>query len=74
VRKVVDGIRAHHIPVVFSESTISDKPMRQVAKETGARFGGLLYVDSLTLEDGPAPTYLRLLEVNAETILKGFQP
>jgi manganese/iron transport system substrate-binding protein len=72
VQKVIDGVRANRIPVVFSESTVSDKPARQVAKESGARYGGVLYVDSLTDEKGPAPTYLRLLEHNAETIVKGF--
>ncbi len=72
VQKVIDGVRANKIPVVFSESTVSDKPARQVAKETGARYGGVLYVDSLTDAKGPAPTYLRLLEHNAETIVKGF--
>lgn len=73
VRSVVDRVREHKIPVVFSESTISDKPMKQVAKETKARFGGVLYVDSLTGADGPAPTYLKLLETNAATIVNGFQ-
>jgi len=72
VRAVVDGVRKNNIPVVFSESTISDKAMLQVAKETGAKYGGVLYVDSLTSGDGPAPTYLKLLEYNAETIVKGF--
>lgn len=72
VQKVIDGVRQHKIPVVFSESTISDKPARQVAKETGARYGGLLYVDSLTDARGPAPTYLQLMEYNAKTIVKGF--
>jgi len=72
VRKVIDGVRANHIPVVFSESTVSDKPARQVAKETGARYGGVLYVDSLTDASGPAPTYLKLMEYNARTIVKGF--
>jgi manganese/iron transport system substrate-binding protein len=72
VRKVIDGVRAHKIPVVFSESTVSDKPARQVARETGARYGGVLYVDSLTGPDGPAPTYLRLMEYNAHTIVQGF--
>ncbi len=72
VRSVIDGVRANRIPVIFSESTVSDKPARQVAKETGARYGGVLYVDSLTAGDGPAPTYLKLLESNAETIVKGF--
>lgn len=72
VRSVIDGVRANRIPVIFSESTVSDKPARQVAKETGARYGGVLYVDSLTTAEGPAPTYLKLLESNAETIVKGF--
>lgn len=72
VRAVIDAVRRHRVPVVFSESTVSDKPMRQVAKETGARYGGVLYVDSLTDADGPAPTYLKLLEHNANTIVKGF--
>jgi manganese/iron transport system substrate-binding protein len=72
VRSVIDGVRANRIPVIFSESTVSDKPARQVAKETGALYGGVLYVDSLTAADGPAPTYLKLLESNAETIVKGF--
>ena len=72
VQKVIETIRANRIPVAFSESTISDKPMRQVVNETGARYGGVLYVDSLTAEDGDAPTYLELLEYNADTIVKGF--
>jgi manganese/iron transport system substrate-binding protein len=72
VQKVIDGVRRNRIPVVFSESTISDKPAKQVAAETGARYGGVLYVDSLTPPSGPAPTYLRLMEYNAKTIVKGF--
>lgn len=72
VRKVIDSVRANQVPVVFSESTVSDKPMRQVAKETGARYGGVLYVDSLSDAQGPVPSYLRLLEHDVETIVKGL--
>jgi manganese/iron transport system substrate-binding protein len=72
VQKVIDGVRKNKIPVVFSESTVSDKPAKQVAGETGTRYGGVLYVDSLTPPNGPAPTYLRLMEYNAQTIVKGF--
>ena len=74
VRQVIDRVREHQIPVVFSESTVSDKPARQVAQETGARYGGVLFVDSLTEASGPAPTYLKLLEANADTLVKGFLP
>ncbi len=58
--KVIDTVRKYNIPVVFSESTISDKPARQVSKETGAKYGGVLYVDSLSTADGPVPTYIDL--------------
>lgn len=72
VRRVIDTVRQEKIPVLFSESTISDRPARQVAKETGARYGGVLYVDSLSGPSGAVPTYLKLLEVTVETIAKGF--
>ena len=72
VRHVIDQVREHKIPVVFSESTVSDKPARQVSRETGARYGGVLYVDSLTDAKGPAPTYLALLQTNANTIVNAF--
>jgi manganese/iron transport system substrate-binding protein len=58
---------------VFSESTISDKPARSVASETGARYGGTLCVDSLSDARGPAPTDLKLLETTVESIAKGFR-
>lgn len=72
VRSVIDGVRANNIPVVFCESTVSTKPAEQVARETGARFGGVLYVDSLSEEGGPVPTYLDLLRVTSETIANGL--
>ncbi|AKE59748.1 metal ABC transporter substrate-binding protein [Citrobacter farmeri] len=72
VRKVIDAIRQHQIPTVFSESTVSDKPARQVARESGAHYGGVLYVDSLSAADGPVPTYLDLLRVTTETIVSGI--
>jgi|SRR5680860_891818 len=73
VRKVIELVRDNDIPVVFSESTISDRAAKQVASETGARYGGVLYVDSLSAADGPVPTYLDLLRVTVETIAKGFE-
>ena len=72
VRKVIDLVRKNKIPVVFSESTISDRAAKQVARESGARYGGVLYVDSLSAANGPVPTYLDLLNVTVETIAKGF--
>ena len=74
VRKVIDLVRENDIPAVFSESTIPSDAARQVARETGARYGGVLYVDSLTESDGPAPTYLDLLRLTTSTIAEGLKP
>ncbi|WP_068300431.1 metal ABC transporter substrate-binding protein [Pararhodobacter sp. CCB-MM2] len=72
VRQVIDGVREHQIPVVFCESTVNTAPAEQVARETGARYGGVLYVDSLSTADGPVPTYLDLLRVTATTVVDGL--
>ncbi|RUM96284.1 metal ABC transporter substrate-binding protein [Pseudaminobacter arsenicus] len=72
VRKVIDAVNAHNIPAVFSESTVSAAPAEQVARETGAKYGGVLYVDSLSDAGGPVPTYLDLLRVTTETITKAL--
>jgi manganese/iron transport system substrate-binding protein len=74
VQAVIDGVREHQIPAVFCESTVASDPAEQVARETGAAFGGVLYVDSLSDGDGPVPTYLDLLKVTTETIAKGLTP
>ena len=73
VRKVIETVKANNIPVVFSESTISPKPAKQVAKESGAKYGGVLYVDSLSNKNGPVPTYIDLLNTTVSTIAKGFE-
>ncbi|MGP9694840.1 metal ABC transporter substrate-binding protein [Brachybacterium sp. AOP25-B2-12] len=72
ISAVIDTVRAEGIPAVFCESTVSDAPMQQVVGATGARFGGTLYVDSLSASDGPVPTYLDLLRHDADTIVAGL--
>lgn len=72
VRKVVETVKHNDVPVIFSESTISDRPARQVANETNIHYGGVLYVDSLSKKNGPVPTYLDLLTVTTSTIIKGL--
>lgn len=72
VRTVIDEVRANKIPVVFCESTVNTAPAKQVARETGAQYGGVLYVDSLSEPDGPVPSYLDLLVVTTRTVADGL--
>jgi len=73
IEKVIEVVKAKQIPTVFCESTVSDKAMQEVVKETGAKYGGVFYVDSLSPPDGLTPTYLKLLEYNVNTLIKGLQ-
>jgi manganese transport system substrate-binding protein len=72
IASVVDTVRERNVPAVFCESTVSDKAQRQVARESGATFGGILYVDSLSDTNGPVPTYEALLRRDAEAIVDGL--
>jgi manganese transport system substrate-binding protein len=72
VKAVIEKVKAKDVPTIFCESTVSDEGQKQVAKTTGARFGGNLYVDSLSTEEGPVPTFIELLEYDARTIAKGL--
>lgn len=65
----IDFVRANAVPAVFCESTVSDAPMQQVVGATGAKFGGTLYVDSLSEADGPVPTYLDMIRHDTTVIL-----
>lgn len=68
IARTIAFVQENDVPAVFCESTVSDKPMQQVVEATGATFGGTLYVDSLSEEGGPVPTYLDLIRHDAETI------
>jgi manganese transport system substrate-binding protein len=73
IERVINTVKANQIPAVFCESTVNDKAQRQVAKETKAKFGGVFFVDSLSPPEGPASTYLKLLEHNITTLIQGLK-
>lgn len=72
VQSVIDQVKQNDVPAVFCESTVSDEGQKAVARATDAAFGGNLYVDSLSTADGPVPTFLQLLEYDAQTITAGL--
>ncbi|UNB56363.1 metal ABC transporter substrate-binding protein [Mycolicibacterium sp. YH-1] len=68
IASTIEFVNANDVPAVFCESTVSDAPMQRVVEATGARFGGVLFVDSLSAADGPVPTYLDLIRHDATTV------
>lgn len=72
IARIIDVVKEKKIPAVFCESTIEPRIQEEIVQATGAKMGGVLYVDSLSTEDGPAPTYLALLSVTVNNIIKGL--
>ncbi|WP_104173306.1 metal ABC transporter substrate-binding protein [Arthrobacter sp. Y81] len=72
IARAIEFVKANKVPAVFCESTVSDAPMRQVEGATGAKFGGVLYVDSLSEADGPVPTYLDLIRHDSKIITEAL--
>ena len=68
----IEFVKENNVPSVFCESTVSNAPMMQVVKATGAEYGGTLYVDSLSEENGPVPTYLDLIRHDTKVIIDGL--
>jgi len=72
VARVIETVREKQIPAVFCESTVEPRILQEVIAATDTRLGGVLYVDSLSPADGPAATYIDLLEHTADTIISGL--
>jgi len=72
IAATIEFVRDNDVPAVFCESTVSDAAMQQVVEATGARFGGTLYVDSLSAPDGPVPTYLDLIRYDADLVVEAL--
>ena len=72
VAKIIEAVKSNSIPAIFCESTVEPRIQLEVVAATETRFGGTLYVDSLSPADGPASTYLKLLQHTADTIISGL--
>jgi zinc/manganese transport system substrate-binding protein len=46
--------------------------MEEIARETGAKLGPPLYSDALSEPDGPAPSYIRMVEYNTTALREGM--
>jgi manganese transport system substrate-binding protein len=72
VAKIIEVVKEKQVPAVFCESTVEPRIQQEVVAATGARLGGVLFVDSLSDEAGPASSYLELLKHTVNTIISGL--
>jgi zinc/manganese transport system substrate-binding protein len=64
VAAIVSQIKKQKVAGVFLENVTDPRLVQQIARESGAKVGGVLYSDALTGEKGEAPTYIDLIRHN----------
>ncbi len=65
---LIRQIREERVAGIFIENMSDPRLMETVARETGVPIGGVLYSDALSPADGPAATYLELIQHNLEAL------
>ncbi len=68
VAKLIDQVRADKASALFVENISDPRLVNQISAETGIKVGGALYSDALSAADGPAGTYIEMMQHNVETI------
>ncbi|MBN9241429.1 MAG: metal ABC transporter substrate-binding protein [Mesorhizobium sp.] len=68
VAKLVKQIRQDKAAAIFVENMTNPRMVEQIAAETGITVGGALYSDALSGPDGPAATYIDMMQNNVRQI------
>jgi len=74
IAAIIGQVKKDRVPAVFLENITDDRLVRRIAEETGAKLGGTLFSDSLTGENGLAPTYIALVRHNIKALTSALGP
>jgi len=69
---LIRQIRREDIKALFLENVSDPRLIETLARETGTSPGPPLYSDALSRPEGPAPTYIRMIEYNTAALKAGM--
>jgi zinc/manganese transport system substrate-binding protein len=70
---LIDTVKRTHAPAIFLDASENTNLADQIASATGARVVTDLYVETLSAPNGPAPTYLAMMQHDAEVIVNALK-
>ncbi|GHT92463.1 metal ABC transporter substrate-binding protein [Betaproteobacteria bacterium] len=73
VARLITQLRQEKAAAVFVENITDPRLIERIRIEGGAIMGGTLYADALSAADGPAPTYLKLMRHNLDTLMTALR-
>jgi zinc/manganese transport system substrate-binding protein len=71
--KLIEAIKRYGVKTIFLENITNPKLIQQLAHETKAKVGPVLYSDALSLVEGPASTYEAMMRYNFERFLEAME-
>lgn len=71
--KLIEEIKKHGVKTIFLENIANPKLIQQLAHETGARVGDVLYSDALSEQEGPAATYESMVQYNFNLFVRAME-
>ncbi len=69
---LIDQIQARHARAIFLEQNDNPQVAQQIARDTGVKIVTGLYTHSLSDANGPAPTYLQMLDYDTLLIVNAL--
>jgi zinc/manganese transport system substrate-binding protein len=72
VAGLIREIREQNAGAIFSENIADTRLIDQIASEAGLPISGVLYSDALSSPDGAAPSYIAMMQHNAQAITIGL--
>lgn len=72
IKTLVQKLRNSEVPALFVESSVSDKPMKTVAKDTGIPIHAKIFTDSVAKQGENGDSYYEMMKWNLEKISEGL--
>lgn len=73
MKQAVDFVKENNIKNLLLETSVSDKSMKSLGEETGAKIYGTVYTDSIGKEGSDGDSYYKMMESNIKTIHESMQ-
>ncbi|MBE3100822.1 MAG: zinc ABC transporter substrate-binding protein, partial [Firmicutes bacterium] len=73
ISELIEKIKATGAKAIFLETGSDPKIANQIARETNIKIVTELYTHSITESDGPAPTYIDMIEFNTNEIVESLK-
>ncbi|MBT2830638.1 metal ABC transporter substrate-binding protein [Staphylococcus coagulans] len=73
MKQAIDFVKQNHIKNLLLETSVSDKSMKSLSEETGAKIYGTVYTDSIGKKGSNGDSYYKMMKSNIETIHKSMK-